>query len=229
MLSNAEFVSRVINGVNATTKDDHISERYILYIGRNKARTYISQKLTDRTLQRESQLFQTIECFELQKVDKVKCDVVEFRRCDILMKSVLPLPETISSRYGESILLITTVDGLVEFDYSSVSEFKSNSKREFGHLAQKYYIQGNHLYIPNIEVEAVNIDILTLDKKLAAESSSCKKCDKCLSVWDYEFICPDRLLEPIIQETIQEIFGKKQVIQDDNPNLDNSQKTQIRN
>lgn len=229
MLTNAEFVSRVINSVSATTKDDHISERYVLFIGRNKARTYIAQKLTDRTLQRESNLFQTIECFELNRIDKVKCDVVEFRRCDILMKSKLPLPETISSRYGESILLVTSVDGMTEFGYSSVAEFKSNSKREFGHLAQKYYIHNNHLYIPNKEVEAINIDILTLDKKLASESSACKKCDKCLSVWDYEFICPDRLIEPIIQETRQEIFGKKQIVEDNNPNLDNTQKTQLRN
>ena len=229
MITNAEFVSRVINGVNATTKDDHISRRYILSIGRNKATTYIAQKLTDRTLQRESKLFQTINCFELEKIDKVKCDIVEFRRCDILMKSKLPIPSVVSSRYGEAILLVTSVDGMVEFDYSSISDIKRNSQREFGHLVQNYYIHNNYMYIPNYEVEAVDIDILTLQQKEAVEANSCKKCDKCKSVWDYEFICPDRLLDAIVRETIQEIFGKKSIPVDEQPNLDSNIKSQIRN
>lgn len=228
MYSNADFVSRVINGVNATTKDDHISRRYVLSIGRDKARTYIAQKLTDRTLQRESKLFQTINCFELEKIDKVKCDIVEFRRCDILMKSKLPLPSIISSRYGEAILLVTSVDGMVEFDYSSISDIKRDSKREFGHLVQRYYVHNNHMYIPNYEVEAVDIDILTLEQKEAAELSSCKECDKCKSVWDYEFICPDRMFDAIVRETIQEIFGKKSIVVDENPDLDSNSKSQTR-
>lgn len=224
MYSNANFVSRVINGVNATTKDDHISRRYILSVGRDKARTYIAQKLTDRTLQRESNLYQNVDCFELERVDKVKCDIIEFKKCNVLMRSKLPIPKTVSSRYGEAILLVTSIDDGVEFDYSTLQNFLTDKRREFAHLGRKYYINNGYLYIPDYEVEAVNIKILTLEQKEAIEANTCKECDGCKSVWDYEFICPDRLYDAIVRETFQEVFNKKSIPIDENPNLNSNEK-----
>ena len=227
MATNAEFVSRVLNGLKGLTKDDHISRRYVLSIGRNKATTYISQALANRTLSRESQLFKTIKCFELEKDDIVACKFVEFKRCNILMKSKQKLPKTISSKYGESILLVTSLDDGTEFDYSATSDALINNKRSFGFLAKNYYIREGYLYIPNYEVYAVNIDLLSLEEKEVAEASSCEECDECKSVWNYDFICPDKLYEPIINETIAEIGTTfKSIPEDENPNLDSNQKSQ---
>ena len=37
MITNGEFVSRVVNGIHALDKDSHVSRRWILNIGRTKA------------------------------------------------------------------------------------------------------------------------------------------------------------------------------------------------
>ena len=49
-MTNGEFVSRVINGLSFLNKDEHVSRRYILSVGQNKSKFYISQKLSDKSL-----------------------------------------------------------------------------------------------------------------------------------------------------------------------------------
>lgn len=43
MITNGEFVSRVVNDLNSLNKDSHISRRWILNIGRTKAESYVAQ------------------------------------------------------------------------------------------------------------------------------------------------------------------------------------------
>ena len=47
MITNGEFVSRVINGIHALDKDSHVSRRWILNIGRTKAESYTAQRWDD--------------------------------------------------------------------------------------------------------------------------------------------------------------------------------------
>ena len=94
-MTNAEFVSRVLNGLNSLDKDSRISRRYILHVGRQKSAFYISQKMNDRSLFREDNLYTTLNCFELEKIEVTKCDIIEFRRCKSIMKSKKKLPELI--------------------------------------------------------------------------------------------------------------------------------------
>ena len=51
MITNGEFVSRVVNGIHALDKDSHVSRRWILNIGRTKAESYTAQSgMTGRYL-----------------------------------------------------------------------------------------------------------------------------------------------------------------------------------
>lgn len=226
--TNAQFVSDVINSVQSLTKDDHISRRFVLSRGRTKSTTYISQKLLDKTLYRESNLFTPIECLELKSDEIVKCEIIQFRRCKSLMKSKLPIPEPIFSRYGPAILRVVSLDDGTELEYSNSFNITNDSKRQFGSFVKKYYIYNGYLYIPDLEVEAIKLEILTLDVKKAMDMCGCCDADKCKTVWDYPFICPDKLYEPIVQETILEIANiYKKIPKDENPNLDNHQKTQL--
>lgn len=224
-MTNGEFVSRVINGVRALSKDEHISQRYVLSIGRNKAQTYIAQKLEDRTIYREDNLQRIIECFPLKKDSTVKCPMVEFRRCKTLMKSKRQLPEVIFSKYGASVFQVTSIDGTIEFDYVTPSDFAALKRREFN-TGQKYTISNLHVIIPDFEVEAVNVSLITLFDKEASDACDCNKSNKCKSVWDYQFICPDKLLEPIVTETINEVMSSwRRLPVDENPNMDVNIKT----
>lgn len=226
-MTNADFVSRVINGIRGLTKDDHISQRYVLSIGRTKATTYIAQKLEDRTIYREDNIQSHIPCLELKRESIVDCPIVEFRRCKILMKSKIRLPELIYSKYGASVFLVTTLDGLTKFDFITPASYSNLFKREFGLKGNKYTIQDGYLYILNKKIDAVNVSIVTLFDKEAAEACGCKKVDTCKSVWDYDFICPDKLLEPVIADTTNEVMGIwRRITPDENPNQDLNIKSQ---
>jgi hypothetical protein len=228
MITNADFVSRVVNGVNALTKDAHISRRYILKIGRDKATTYMAQKLGDRTLFREENLITYISCFDMKEDDVVKCPIIEFRRCSTLMKSKKQLPPLLNSKYGVSILSVTNIDDSEVFDFSTTSSYTNQKNRQFGAFAKKFFIKNNYLYIPDYEVRSVNLELITLDVKAANDASECSNEDCCKSLWDYNFICPDKLLEPIINEVIKEVVSTTISIPvDENSNMDSNQKTQI--
>jgi hypothetical protein len=227
MILNSEFVSRVINELKRLSKDDMPPRRLILAVGRNKATTYMSQKLRDRSLYRDTGVTTTIRCFELKEDDVVKCPFLEFRRCNTLMKSKKPLPELINNRYGVSIFRVVSLDNGEEFDYADSPT--SERLREFGNIAQKYYVRDGHLYIPNIHIKAVDVELITPDLKTANDVSACAEYDPCKSIWEYKFVCPDIILEAIIQETLQELRQTIVAIpQDENPNLDSNQKSQTK-
>lgn len=223
-MTNNETVSRITNGFRFLNKDDRRSRRYILQVARQVATYLISQKLRDRSLFREENLFTIIECFELEKKDRFECDIVEFRSCDKLMKSVNKLPKLVYSRYGGSIKDVASIDFSHEFDKITKSQFRRNKRREMQSDKDFFYEEGQYLYLPDSEVETISLKVITVDPFSADKSSSCRK-EPCKSAWDYEFIIPDKLIQPMFDMVRQEVGLVKQVVEDENPNLDNSIKS----
>lgn len=226
-MTNGQLVSRIINSLRLLNKDEHISRRYVLSVAKNKANFLISQKLSDRSLFKEEDLFKIVECFRLKKNDLINCDIIEFKRCKSLMKSTKKLPDLLYSRYGSSIISVTTIDNETEFIPITLKQYSLQKNRMFTkYISQKYYyIRDGYLYIPDSEIEMVNIVLIPKSEEDVEDVSECKKCDKCKSGWDYNFICPDKLLEPVIQDTLKEILGSyKQIIPDENPNLTEHQR-----
>lgn len=228
-MTNGEFVSRVINGLRAINIDDHISRRYILNIGQNKSKFYIAQKLTEKTLFRETNLFRTIECFKLDEEETLKCGVHEFMRCDSLMKSRKKIPGLVFNRLGSSVVSITSLNGDIEFQPTTPKSYKNSKDRRYVQKlgVKHFYIKDGFLYLPDSTVEYVTITYIPFDETEVEEVSQCgnETNEGCKSVWDYEFIVPDKLSEQVVTETIQEVFNSKRVPVDTLPNLDENQKT----
>lgn len=218
-MKNSEIVSRVLNTLKALTKDNRLSRRHVLYTLQQKSKFLISQKLNDKSLFKEDNLYKVVDCFELKELDVYNCDIVEFRSCNKLMKSKKKLPELIYSRYGASLKEVTSIDGEYLFKPTTLSQYRVDKKRAgFNDKLSFFYIKDGYLYLPNSEVQVVSLYILTADAYEAEQCSECsdKKCD---SVWDFEFNCPDKLLEVVIQETIKELSMNRQIQADQNPNL----------
>ena len=217
-----ELVSNIINNLKALNKDAHISRRYILNTANTEATTLIAQKLTDRTIFREDNIFKTIECLKMKKINSIKCGIYEFERCGNLMRSSEKLPKMLYSRYGNSIIEVTSIDGSILFLPTSLSDYKLFKKRAVTPRTKKtkfYYVQDGYLYLPDCEIEVINITLVTLDNKKVDELSSCKDCDNCKSQWDYEFVCPDKLLTNVINETYKKITMLLQIPVDEKPDL----------
>jgi len=217
-MNKREAVSRVINSSKNLNKDERISRRYVLSVLNSIAKTLISQKLLDRTVINERNLYTSLKCVEFSKEDVVRCPIVEFRRCDVLMKSKKPLPEPIFSRLGTSIINVESVDGVTVLTEIDKKQYQRNKKRRFKLNDEVFIYIGEdyHLYIPDHEIYSINLDLMTMEN----DNTECSECgnDECRSGWDYEFICPDKLLKTVFDLTIQEIFGRRQITEDQNPN-----------
>lgn len=222
-MKNAIVVSRILNGLKALSKDDRTSKRYALSVARQKAEFYIAAKLNDRSLYREDNLYKSLDCFELKRIDTIKCDVIEFRTCNNIMKSVKKLPPLVYSKYGNTLKEVTNLDGSIDFRATTPSEFRRDKNRQGKDPFIRFYVKDGYLYLLDTIVKSVNLYLLTLETEKIAELSECST-DDCLSLWEHDFICPSKLIENVVTEAIKEIAGSKQMPADTNPNMDSNQK-----
>lgn len=214
MATYGDIVSRISNSLNSVSKDNRIPKRYILKVVKDIATFLIAQKLGDRSLYKESNTYTTISCFELEPIEVVKCDIIEFRRCKSIMKSKHKLPRLIDSKYGISLKEVTALDDETEFKFTTPSQYRRDKNR--GESDYKYYyVKDDHLYLLDVTVPRVNLYVLTLDEENVV---SCDKCNDCKSLWEYELNIPDKLLEAVTQETLKTISIRKQIPRDENAN-----------
>lgn len=219
-MTNGEFVSEIANSLKSLNKDDRISRRFILKMGQDAAEFLISQKWGDRSILAETSLYSHIPCFEFERVETKNCPSIEFRLCNILMKSKKPLPKLIFSRLGSSIKEVVSLDGNFVFTYVDETQYRRNKKRQHKIKNEVYLYLGsdNHLYIPDQEIFSLDLTILTTDSTNIENCSSCLEKDKCKSYYDYEFIAPSKLIEAIKDMTLSRLGVNRQIAEDQNPN-----------
>ena len=166
-MTNREIVSVVENSVRGISKDGRIPRRYILKVLRDNAKNLISQKLLDRTLTQEENIYTPITCIEMENYDVVRCSVAEFRLCSTLMRSVNPLPTPIYSRLGSSIREITSIDNSTDITAISPQQYRRNKKRKeaIKDTIYGYIDSNNYLWIPDKEIYTVNLKMLTLESE----------------------------------------------------------------
>lgn len=227
MITNAEFVSRVVNGLKALSKDTHISARYIAHIGKVKAKFLMSQKLDEMTLFKEDGIISSVPCFRLKRIKSKDCGIVEFNLCDNIMKSCEKIPEGLFGKNGSSIISILNVDGSKEYNYITPRKYADLKKRKYrSKNSGYYYIQDGYLFLPDSKNELVDITMILLDKDEAEAVSECSNKVNCKSKLESEFVCPDRFLDLVVRDTIQEIGNfYRSSVADENPNMDVNQKT----
>lgn len=219
-MTNAEFVSQISGILKSNNKDNRIPKRMILAIGRDVASFLVAQKLLDRTITQETNLYSTIECFEFEKVEVKRCPSIEFRMCNTLMRSVKPLPKLIFSRLGASIKEVTSLDGTFNFSFVDDAQYRRNKKRQHQLKDQIFIYLGtdNHLYIPDKEIYSLDLTVLTLDNINAEDCSACSEKDNCKNLYDMEFVISTKLIESVKDMTIQRLLLSKQFKEDTNGN-----------
>lgn len=226
MESKSSFVSRVVNGLKAITKDDHISQRYILSIGVDKAKKIIGQKLSEMRLTKEDIIFTTIECVKMERITYKDCGVVEFKTCDKLVRSCKKIPELMYSRFGPVVLSMTSIDGSKTYTYRDINQYNRSKKLKYRRGGDYFYMKDGHVLIPDSKVELVDMTVLTLDDSEAYQLSACTDEKGCRPKMEHDFICPDRHLDTVVQDTINEIANfYRTSVADENPNMDSNQKS----
>ena len=143
------------------------------------------------------------------------------------MKSVKKIPEGLFGKNGSGIILVTTADSSQVVDPISPRGFINLQNRKHARNKTNYYtIQNGYLYLPNSEVELVNIDMFALKKEEVEERSECCETKTvCKSYWKLEFVCPDRFYDLVVKDTLQEVASiYRTSVEDTNPNLDENSK-----
>lgn len=228
-MKNSELVSRVSNGFNAVNKDMRIPKRFILRVAIGKAVELMAQKFRDRSLFREANLYRTVSCVEMKQIDKYSCDIVEFRSCNRVMRSVEKLPPLIYSRWGSSLRQVTNIDFSEDFYPTNPRKFRNDRKRaEYGQ-DHFFYVKDGYLYLPDSDVLRVSLYLYSPNEYDILKLDGCEGEKKCLNPWDAEFIVSDKLAETVIQMTRQEVSSRFQIPEDENPNLDSNIKSKTTN
>lgn len=221
-----QIVSRVQNTLNTLAKDTYIPRRYILHLIKSKIEFYAAQKLYDKTLFREINSFKWINCIKMTDVPVNKCGV-ELNNCNIVSRSKKKLPKVLWSKFGPSILSVTNIDGSKEYQLVTQSYYNSiKNKSNFDKFRGKFAIlyPDNYLYIPDSEVELVNVLLLTFDEKCDDSSECVDNGGECRSYWDTTIELPDKISESIIQEVIKEVFMRLQIPEDTNEDNNSNSK-----
>lgn len=226
MVTQGEFVSSIINDLKLTVKDTWISRRHVLSVGKSKAKMLLAQRADEMKLSNAFDIISTIDCFEMQEVDRITCSFIDIRNCKTLYRSVKKIPETIYGRSAMGILSVTSLDDSLRFEWSTLN--KINNRKKFRSVKNKdnllFFIEDGHLFI-TAEVQAVKIRIILINEE-DLESCGCNDKTYCKSAWDMKFPIIDLLYESVRSQTLQELISTfVQIPKDENPNMDENQKT----
>lgn len=217
-MTNREQADKVLTMLRLTSKDRYISRRLVLSVLWEKMTYLLSQKLRDRTLYREENLYKTIDCVEFEPVRGHSCDIVEFRNCKKLMRSKKPLKGLIYSRYGSSIRMVTNLDSTIRLERTTPADYIRNVRRKGYKPEPAFYEKEGYIYLLETTMERGIIDLMTINLKEAEKLDSCHKKQNCKSILDYEFVGSDKLREIAVQEAYKEITSLYLSIQpDENP------------
>lgn len=231
MATYNEIVSRIELDFNALQKDVRIPRRYILKIFKDTAEFFIAQKLYDKSLFREMDMYKWIKCVKFKPDNYISCGKFEFKRCKNLMKSVKKVPKILSSKFGYAVLLVTNLDNTKTYKVITMSDYINMSNRpHFDKFKGKYVIfdADGYLYIPDSEIKALNMLVITLDEK-SEEYGDCDEkndCADCINYWDMRIDIPAKLSELIYAETFNKVARRLNIPKDENDDLDSNRKTQ---
>lgn len=219
------IVSRIQNIFKGLTKDTYIPRRLILSIYKSKAEHFLLQKLNEKKMFDNQDIFQWINCIRLEEDSPVKCGIPVFSECRSLMKSVKKIPDIINTDYGYAIIMATNIDHSKTYDLKSIryiNEIKNSP--HYSLVKGKYfYIVDGYIYIPDSEVEVINLLALSLDEK-KDECSECSENSECSNYWETKINLPKKFVDLAVSQTIQEVAMRLHIPKDELPNLDSNQK-----
>lgn len=219
-----EIISTVRNSVKALTLDDRLSNRYVYSLLLHYTNFFIKRDSDARRIFKQTHLFKTVNCFELEERPLIECSNILIPNCKTVMRSKKKLPKVYNTIYG-NLLDVFSVDGSVSFTEGSPNSYSSYKSREFKPKNKGFYfIENDYLIIPDSSINAVMLRGLFVSndevKRLNGDEG-----DGCKSKLDEEFIAPDYLIADIVKSVtvdIRNINGT--VLTDNNPNRNNSEK-----
>lgn len=204
-----EFISTIRNALTSTTLDNYIPGEYIYNVGLSISKLLIKRETDSRKIFKNTSIFTMIEdCIEMEESDSFSCTNVRIPKCKKYMRSKKPIPEVLLSGYG-SLLFVYNLTRDKDYKEINPVNYKNLINQEYKPKDTGYFwIENNHLVIPDSEVEAVQIQGLFVGLT-----------DSCGKVLDTPFPIIPYLEDAVIDLTLRKLSISKQIPKDENSNL----------
>lgn len=206
-----ELISAVKHNLNSLTLDSYVSGEYIYKTALSISKLLIKRESDSRKLFKNTSNFTHIDCVEMEEMPLSDCVGISLQKCKKIMKSKKPIPEVFSSSYG-SIIFVFNLDRSKDYIEVSPITYKSILNQEYKSKKKGYFwIENNHLVIPDSEVEVVSI--------FGLFSNYGEATDSCGKILDKNFPTLDYLLSSVVELTTKSLVTGKQLLPDENSNL----------
>lgn len=209
-----QVCSDIINDVKSYDLDDRLSYRYIKNKLFDKVSIFIKQDAELRRLQKLSDLWKSIPCFEMEEVDVDECGDGS---CETILRSVHRVPAMYQTGYGYALRVFNN-NFSKEFLPVAIGGYRDIKARPFKSKNGYYWIANGHLYIPDSFVSEVTLSAMVKEDAEIIKILDPKSCVKML---DSVFSFPDYLVALAKTEVLKEISGVTIKVQPDNVPNDN--------
>ena len=211
-----QLCSDISTELKSNNIDDRYSFRFLSSRIKDKIKNFIKQDADNRRLSKLIDIFYTFPIIDMEEVPYINynVDIPDNRS---LMKSKKPIINTLSTNYG-NLITIFDISGDTKYTLIKHADYKDILNLEYRDKRIKYaWIEEGYLFIPESTTEKVK----AIGIPENPEELSCEPCSKPL---DTELPFPQYLIDIVKKDIITELTGEKRIVEDDNPNLNNSEK-----
>jgi len=194
MTTIGDITSRLKGMIKAVREDAFITDRFLYSLALKHAKTLVRRQDNENKIKTMDSLFETLPCVELIEISKIAACCAGIKGACTFRRTKDPIPNTIGGSWGPIIRGVSTIDystyfnptwSMIFVDIANSTDFKYNKTKY-------YWYHDHHLYFPNIDYDAVNIEAIWED------SINYLKCDgECVLRQDEHIAFPDYLLTEV--------------------------------
>lgn len=203
-MTNRELISRVRNTVKEHSVDSVLTNKHIYNMLLTNASLLIKREADKKSIYMMSNIWQSL-CLEMIPVSSITCTCIKFPTLCTIYRSKVKLPKFFELVSGFLYKSITSIDNSTSFTLTTPYQYEVKKKVKYN--KEKYaFIEDGYLYTPNAEFPLVKIVgfFTELVKDCTSESKNCSNLGA-------TFPCPDYLIQPVVDLTLRELGGFKQI------------------
>ncbi len=229
-----EIISRVRNSLKEHKSDSVFFNKHIYSV--LKSHTAFLLKRESEKLKNNIYLSSNIWtpiCVEMEPVSAIMCSCINLPIGCTIYRSKQKLPTMLEVGYSFFYKSISTIDHSEFFTLVSPNGFKQRTSTKYSKFSKDSlaFLEDGYLYTPDKEYSVLRIlgwfeNTKGFKDCSKGSSSSDSSSNSSCSIMDSEFKCPEHLISPVIQLTLEELLRTKQLSYDNIPNK-NTENTQI--
>lgn len=206
MATIGDIISRVRSQVKAEVQDAFVTDRYLYSLIMKYGKLYMRRQDHLNRLMKYNSIWTTLPFVELIEVDKVEAHCTGIRSGCVIKRTKEKLPEFMEGTWGPLIRTVSSIDGSIEVQPTHPGIYTSMTKTttfKYNKIKYFWYLNG-HLYLPNVEWEAIKIEGV-FDDDISAYT--CEKDDDCIPRYEQKIAIPEYLFAEIEQQVLTIIMN----------------------